>query len=60
MRLWRLVVHRNKQGAKRELFDLSKDPSEKTELAAEQSARVEALSAQLAAEQARDNDALPK
>jgi len=57
---WKLVVHRRKGQDQVELFDLSVDPNEKRNLAAEQAPRVAAMLKALAAQGERDNDALPK
>jgi arylsulfatase A-like enzyme len=58
-RRWKLVVHRRKGGDKVELFDLYADPNEKEDLSAEQPDRVAAMLAALAAQEKRDNDAVP-
>ena len=56
---WKLVVHGRNAKARRELYHLSSDPNEKTNLAARHPERVKALTRMLAAEEAKDNDALP-
>ena len=56
---WKLVVHRRKYEVTRELYNLDANPSETTDLAAQHPDRVAALVELLAAEEARDNDALP-
>ncbi len=57
---WKLVVHRRKAEARAELYDLSADPGEKTDLSAEHPRRVAAMLKALAVQEKRDNDALPK
>ena len=52
---WKLVV----RGGKQELYRLSEDPNERTNLAAKNPERVKDLLADLLAEQKKDNDALP-
>jgi hypothetical protein len=42
------------------LFNVTKDPNEKTNVAAQFPERVKELTALLKAEKAKDNDALPK
>jgi arylsulfatase A-like enzyme len=57
---WKLVIHRYKgQKDQIELFDLAADPYEKNNLSARQPNRVTAMLATLAAQQKRDNDAVP-
>ena len=57
---WKLVVHRDKAGVRRALFDLSVDPHEKNDLSAQHAKRMATLMQQLADEEAKDNDALPE
>lgn len=56
---WKLVVHRRKEKGGTELFDLSKDPNEKNNRAAEEAPRVSTMLKALSQQEARDNDALP-
>jgi len=56
---WKLVVHRRKGTDKVELFDLAADPNEKENLAAAQPECVATMLAALAAQEERDNDAVP-
>ena len=56
---WKLVVHRGKGGDKLELFDLSADPFEENDLSAGEPERVARMLASLAAQEERDNDAVP-
>jgi len=56
---WKLVVHRRKGKETVELFDLAADPSEKSDLSAEQSERVAKMLAALTAQEKRDDDAVP-
>ena len=57
---WKLVVQRGKnKSEKRELFNLARDPEEKTNLASAHPERVNMLALKLAAEEAKDKDALP-
>ncbi len=56
---WKLVVHRGKGEDRIELFDLSTDPCEKNDRSAEQAPRVTTMLKALAAQEKRDNDALP-
>jgi arylsulfatase A-like enzyme len=58
-RNWKLVVHRGKGRERAELFDLSADPNESKNLAAEHPQRVAVMKEALAAQAARDNDAVP-
>jgi arylsulfatase A-like enzyme len=57
---WKLVVHRNRDKIRRELFDLAGDPFETADVSAMYPDRVEALAELLAQEQAKDNDAVPR
>ena len=51
---------RRREGADRvELFQLSVDPSERNDLSTEQPARVAKMLEALAAQESRDDDALP-
>ncbi len=56
---WKLVVHRNKEENKIELFDLSKDPFEKLDLASDQGLRVNEMLKALGEQEKKDNSALP-
>jgi len=56
---WKLIVHRSPGGLKRELYDLSGDPTESRNLAGENPEKVAELERLLEAEGAKDNDALP-
>jgi arylsulfatase A-like enzyme len=56
---WKLVVHRGKDKDRVELFDLSRDPNEKTDRSSEQAARVTAMLKALSIQEELDDDALP-
>jgi len=56
---WKLAVHRRKGGDTVELFDLATDPNEENDRSAEQPERVAAMCKALAAQEQRDNDAVP-
>ena len=56
---WKLVVRRDNGGTKRELYNLSEDPAESANLADEHPRILADLHELLAAEEAKDNDALP-
>ena len=57
---WKLVVHRGRDGLKRELYDLATDPLEKVNVAGKYMDKVNELEELLVAEEAKDNDAVPK
>ncbi|MEQ8790696.1 MAG: sulfatase-like hydrolase/transferase [Pirellulaceae bacterium] len=57
---WKLVVHHASGGDRIELFDLANDPQEKHDLADKQAERVVAMRKLLAAERAKDGDAVVK
>ena len=56
---WKLVVRRDNGSTKRELYNLSEDPAESINLADERPRILAHLHELLAAEEAKDNDALP-
>jgi arylsulfatase A-like enzyme len=56
---WKLIVHKGPP-AREELYNLAEDPFEKSDLAAAHPERVSELRKLLAAEAARDNDAVAK
>jgi arylsulfatase A-like enzyme len=55
---WKLVVHGDGDKRKTELYDLSKDPSETTDLAGSQPAKLAEMLAKLAEVAKRDRDAV--
>ena len=56
---WKLVLHRGQDEDVIELFDLSRDPNEKSNLSSEHASQVAAMLRALAEQEKRDNDALP-
>ena len=57
---WKLIVHGDGESARRELFDLARDPNETTNLAAQQPGKVGELEQALANMARADRDAVVK
>jgi arylsulfatase A-like enzyme len=56
---WKLIVHRNDQGDRVELFNLADDPFEERNLAAQEEAQTKRLQDLLTDEGSQNNDAVP-
>jgi len=57
---WKLIERRTKNGVKHELFDLTADPYEKSNLAASQADRVAGMAARLTETRKYDREQLPE